>query len=636
LRMATPAHGELDPSVTAGMYGLTDGDPVVFTSVPLQRPDTQSVGSTDFKSAASQSQRSQRAPKSAVTSGTAATDAGAARRDAPSQAGIPSPSPAPPAAQADVGSSCPSVASPPAPGAAASSSQPCSSLVVAESLPSPDASLREQPAAKAKGRGRGRTTDAGRGASRGRGRSATAKEISATQVPSTRFTRKKTMKVDEVTQDRPSGVAKSQSSQTSQVAAKAKGKAKGKAKAKAKGKAKAKAKAVAAKGKAKAKAKASAKKVAVKKVIKKAIKKVAEAKKAAKKAVKTASPKKSPKKAAQKAEELAIVTREETDLVKLSKPEKEQIVPRQPGDPPVRKGNFRAQTIYTGPAKGWRVVAWLQDVQGKQAESLGHDRAVRWRISSPRRTRTFNSFKTVQDEEGDGIYAQIYTAVRPALLRTITHRRLVLEGNTPPQKRKQGAGSGSEDGTPAKTTPLRMRAPPKAALEPLQMVATKKSFCEEPLLGRKVTTPNKACWSKCSCDAHLRRHPRCTPGYDRQPALMHLSDYMVVGRGDTCDVILGSGIRPTMISRVHAVLHREGEDHVLLDQGSLNGITVNGEKMQGGGRHSLQSGDVVTFGAVTDQPEFDYIFEERPLGLAKPAPPPMALAEHAMLATQMF
>jgi len=292
-------------------------------------------------------------------------------------------------------------------------------------------------------------------------------------------------------------------------------------------------------------------------------------------------------------------------------PDKENMIPRRDGDPAVPRSNIRAQTISGGPAKGWRVVVWLRDVsENKQAETSKHGLAVRWRISSPRRTRSFGSFGAVQKEEGDGIHAQMYTAVRPGLLRGITNRRLFLEGCTPQ--------STAKDRMPAKTPAVRTRLP---GVDQWAQMATQKF--EDKQCKDIVIAPSKASWSMCACDAHLRRHPRCSAGGS---PVVHMSDHMVVGRGESCDLVLNSTRTPQMISRCHAVVHKEEGVYSLVDQGSLNGIMVNGSKVEG--RRSLQDGDTVTFGVASPQPEFDYIFESRPWGLARKG--------DSLLATQLF
>lgn len=70
---------------------------------------------------------------------------------------------------------------------------------------------------------------------------------------------------------------------------------------------------------------------------------------------------------------------------------------------------------------------------------------------------------------------------------------------------------------------------------------------------------------------------------------------------------------PQMISRNHASIRRDSTGFVLADQGSLNGVLVNGERVQG--ERLLRSGDILTFGVPVAAPEFDYVFEERPAEL---------------------
>jgi pSer/pThr/pTyr-binding forkhead associated (FHA) protein len=91
---------------------------------------------------------------------------------------------------------------------------------------------------------------------------------------------------------------------------------------------------------------------------------------------------------------------------------------------------------------------------------------------------------------------------------------------------------------------------------------------------------------------------------------VHLRDYMLIGRGDACDLVLDSKRTPMMISRCHVVLNHEDDVFTLTDQGSLNGVLINGQKMQG--KQALTDGDVVTFGVATIPPELDYIFETPP------------------------
>ena len=89
-----------------------------------------------------------------------------------------------------------------------------------------------------------------------------------------------------------------------------------------------------------------------------------------------------------------------------------------------------------------------------------------------------------------------------------------------------------------------------------------------------------------------------------------MRDYMLVGRAESCDLTLDSRRTPQMLSRRHAVMHKEAGVFTLTDQGSLNGILVNGERVRE--KVPLSNGDVVTFGVPTQHPELDYVFESRP------------------------
>ncbi|CAJ1455513.1 unnamed protein product [Effrenium voratum] len=95
-----------------------------------------------------------------------------------------------------------------------------------------------------------------------------------------------------------------------------------------------------------------------------------------------------------------------------------------------------------------------------------------------------------------------------------------------------------------------------------------------------------------------------------QPQVIYFTDRTVIGRGDACDVILDSMMTPQMISRCHALILLEDDLCTVEDQSSLNGVHVNGERING--KQVLRTGDLVTFGVPSSQPEFDYIFETRP------------------------
>jgi hypothetical protein len=78
-----------------------------------------------------------------------------------------------------------------------------------------------------------------------------------------------------------------------------------------------------------------------------------------------------------------------------------------------------------------------------------------------------------------------------------------------------------------------------------------------------------------------------------------------------------------MISRVHGKIRRRQEDGQeswhLQDNGSMNGILVNGSPVDKTAGHSLQPGDIICFGRkIAVMPEFEYIFEAP--HVAPPAP----------------
>ena len=64
-----------------------------------------------------------------------------------------------------------------------------------------------------------------------------------------------------------------------------------------------------------------------------------------------------------------------------------------------------------------------------------------------------------------------------------------------------------------------------------------------------------------------------------------------VGRSPSADIVLDDA----SVSRRHAVLVREGENTVLLDDRSRHGVIVNGERV---GRAVLRSGDDIRLGGV--------------------------------------
>ena len=75
--------------------------------------------------------------------------------------------------------------------------------------------------------------------------------------------------------------------------------------------------------------------------------------------------------------------------------------------------------------------------------------------------------------------------------------------------------------------------------------------------------------------------------------LLQLSaDVMHIGRSPAADIVLDD----SSVSRRHALIARRGEETVILDDRSLNGIRVNGERVN---EATLRNGDTILLGQVT-------------------------------------
>jgi pSer/pThr/pTyr-binding forkhead associated (FHA) protein len=70
------------------------------------------------------------------------------------------------------------------------------------------------------------------------------------------------------------------------------------------------------------------------------------------------------------------------------------------------------------------------------------------------------------------------------------------------------------------------------------------------------------------------------------------ADVMHIGRSPAADVVLDD----SSVSRRHALIARRGEVTVILDDRSLNGIHVNGERVK---EATLSNGDVIVVGQVS-------------------------------------
>lgn len=79
----------------------------------------------------------------------------------------------------------------------------------------------------------------------------------------------------------------------------------------------------------------------------------------------------------------------------------------------------------------------------------------------------------------------------------------------------------------------------------------------------------------------------------RQLALADSDRPYLVGRGESCDVVVSA----EAVSREHAVFVRRWDRVTVADQGSRNGVVVNGARIEG--EHELTDGDRIEIGPVT-------------------------------------
>jgi pSer/pThr/pTyr-binding forkhead associated (FHA) protein len=70
------------------------------------------------------------------------------------------------------------------------------------------------------------------------------------------------------------------------------------------------------------------------------------------------------------------------------------------------------------------------------------------------------------------------------------------------------------------------------------------------------------------------------------------ADPVRLGRGTSSDVVLDH----MSVSRRHAIVTRRGEEHVVLDDRSRNGVYVNGVRV---GEAALHDGDTIVLGEVS-------------------------------------
>ncbi|MDH5615783.1 MAG: DUF3662 and FHA domain-containing protein [Acidimicrobiia bacterium] len=119
----------------------------------------------------------------------------------------------------------------------------------------------------------------------------------------------------------------------------------------------------------------------------------------------------------------------------------------------------------------------------------------------------------------------------------------------------------------------RLEGPVHVSLEPTEGISTGSVEC------RVAQSPGpRQAWAVLTTGRstkHAVRHNRC-----------------VIGRGEASDIIVAD----PGVSRIHALLWREGGDAWVVDLGSANGTNVNGNSSNG--PLLLSPGSVVTFGPV--------------------------------------
>lgn len=304
----------------------------------------------------------------------------------------------------------------------------------------------------------------------------------------------------------------------------------------------------------------------------------------------------------------------EAGVVRSSRPENMSV------KPDVAANMCKSTIVKSGPAKDWCVTAWLKGY--KTTKERTHASLICWRIASPGRSRTFDTFTSsrgtpnLKDAVDEAVFTQITTAVKPGLAKQIREKRSSMEGartcssssnsGVTPQKK-----ANQDDKTACNTKKESANVKNNDKRELATPVRVSRHQAKRSRVDASGGADAATCkiWA-CGCVAHLRRQLTCTPPGDLQPPLVHVQDYMSIGRAETCDLTIDSKQAPQMISRCHALLQHEDDSFTLTDQNSVNGVTVNGQRVNG--NRVLAHGDEITFGVPCLQPELDYVFEMNP------------------------
>src|SRR4051794_28691024 len=94
------------------------------------------------------------------------------------------------------------------------------------------------------------------------------------------------------------------------------------------------------------------------------------------------------------------------------------------------------------------------------------------------------------------------------------------------------------------------------------------------------------------------------PGQPRRNVSLD-KDIVTLGKRNDCDILLDS----PFVSRIHARVEVEDGRYAIVDPGSLNGVTLNGKRMEPNQRYELTRSDQIVIADFTltfwDASEFD-------------------------------
>jgi len=158
------------------------------------------------------------------------------------------------------------------------------------------------------------------------------------------------------------------------------------------------------------------------------------------------------------------------------------LTPQVLGKPCVQRGLMRSMTAKSGPARGWRLYAWL-------AERKGQSKAVRWRSVSPQRTRAFDNFRSLRESVSEGVYTHIHEGLRPQLLPKIRTRRRDLEchGSQKPVIPLMPEAESASAKPPSTGSQEIVPHPPSTSTPPRKRKATASPASEPPSRKRQLS-----------------------------------------------------------------------------------------------------------------------------------------------------